>query len=279
MKTHRLSIYFASFMLVVFNLACSQAAFAQGSKLFEVLDRGKVIVGTTSEVPPFAGVDTNGNLEGFDIDVARLIAKALFEDETKIEFKRISWAARWQAASTGEIDFGIMNTTIWPDRLARATFTRAYVRSQIVMVVASNSPLKSLDEMNNDEITVAILDTPSEHKIMENEFPKATPLILGSEADMATAVKSGRAQGLLLDAPIAAYRVKKGLPFRTLGGVSAGTRNAIFLRQGDFEWWYYLDQMVAEMRCGSLYPEYSAIYNKWFDVNPPSPDHCLKFSD
>lgn len=279
MKTQLLSSFLAATVLAVLGLTSSSAVLAQESKLFEVLDRGKVIVGVTSEVPPFGGVDKDGNLEGLDIDIARLVAKSLFEDENKIELKRISWSARWQAANTGEIDFGIMITTIWPDRLARVNFTRAYVRSQIVMVARADSPVKGLDEMNNADVTVAILDTPSEHKIMKSKFPKAKTLILGSEADMATAVRTGRAQALLLDAPIASYRIKKGMPFRVLGAVSAGTRNSIFLRQNDFQWWYYLDQLVAEMRCGSLYPEYAAIYRKWFDVNPPSPDHCLKFTD
>jgi len=255
------------------------ASAEERSKLFEVLERGKVIVGVTSEVPPFGSIGLDGELEGFDIDIARLIAKSLFEDETKIEFKRTSWGARWQAANSGQIDFGIMVTTIWPDRLARINFTRAYVRSEIVLVVREDSELKTLDAVNDSNVTVAILDTPSEHKIMEKKFPNAKSLILSSEADMATAVRSGRAHALLLDAPIASYRINKGLPFRVVGSASAGTRNAIFMRQLDFQWWYYLDQMVAEMRCGSLYPEFNAIYKKWFNVAAPSPDRCLVFQD
>jgi polar amino acid transport system substrate-binding protein len=50
--------------------------------------------------------------------------------------------------------------------------------------------------------------------------------------------------------------------------VTDPTHNAIFLQQGDFKWWYYLDAMVGEMRGGSLYSQYSQIYKKWFGTVP-----------
>jgi polar amino acid transport system substrate-binding protein len=50
--------------------AATTAAAASKSKLDEVRARGKVIVGVTSEAPPFGFIDEKGELVGFDIDVA-----------------------------------------------------------------------------------------------------------------------------------------------------------------------------------------------------------------
>src|SRR5205814_9314639 len=50
------------------------------SKLDEVRARGKLIVGVTSEAPPFGFIDDKGELTGFDIEVAKLFAKAMFGD-------------------------------------------------------------------------------------------------------------------------------------------------------------------------------------------------------
>ena len=50
------------------------------SKLIEVLDRGHLIVGTGSTNPPWHFEDADGNLQGMDIDMARLLAKGLFDD-------------------------------------------------------------------------------------------------------------------------------------------------------------------------------------------------------
>ena len=83
------------------------------SKLDEVRARGKVIVGVTSEAPPFGFIDDKGELVGFDIDVAKLIAKGIFGDDTKIELFKQGFAARWPNTQNGTIDFGIMVTTVY----------------------------------------------------------------------------------------------------------------------------------------------------------------------
>ena len=248
------------------------------SKLFEVLQRGKVVVGVTSEVPPFGTVDANGNLEGFDIDIARLVAKSLFEDPNKIELKRIAFPARWSAVNTGEVDFGIMVTTIWPDRLTHVNFTRGYIRSGIAVLARSDVPVKSIEELNDPKYTMATLGTPSEAKIMQEHLPKMKVLVMSSEADMLTAVRTRRAQALTVDMPVAAWREKNLPNLRNLGIIGPKTQNAIFLRQSDFQWWWYLDSFVQEMRCGSLYEDYAGIYKKWFGITPPGPESCLAFS-
>ena len=71
------------------------------SKLDEVRARGKVIVGVTSEAPPFGFIDEKGELVGFDIDVAKLIAKGIFGDDTKIELMKQGFAARWPNTQNG----------------------------------------------------------------------------------------------------------------------------------------------------------------------------------
>src|SRR5690606_39473975 len=64
------------------------------SKLQEVLSRGKLIVGTGSTNPPWHFEDANGELQGMDIDMARLLAKGLFDDPTKVEFVKQAADAR-----------------------------------------------------------------------------------------------------------------------------------------------------------------------------------------
>ena len=54
------------------------------------------------------------------------------------------------------------------------------------------------------------------------------------------------------------------------------TNNAIFLKLGDFKWWQVLDTLVGEMTGGSLFPEYSAIYEKWFGTKPLHSKYYVK---
>ena len=63
------------------TFAATASAQDQGtSKLYEVQKRGKLIVGVTSEVPPFGFVGPDGQMQAFDIDIAKIIATALFEN-------------------------------------------------------------------------------------------------------------------------------------------------------------------------------------------------------
>src|SRR5918994_5548993 len=122
-----------------------------GSKLDEVRARGRLIVGVTSEAPPFGYIDEKGELVGFDIDVAKLMAKAVFGDESKIELLKQGFAARWPNTQNGTIDFGIMVTTVYADRALQVAFTRPYIDSGIVMVVKKDSAIKTIADLNKPE--------------------------------------------------------------------------------------------------------------------------------
>src|SRR5690606_18589454 len=66
--------------------ALAQTMDASKSKLHEVLQRGKLIVGTGSTNPPWHFEDRSGKLVGMDIDLSRLLAKNLFDDPEKVEY-------------------------------------------------------------------------------------------------------------------------------------------------------------------------------------------------
>jgi len=118
------------------------------SKLDEVRARGKIIVGVTSEAPPVGFIDDKGELVGFDIDVAKLVAKATFGDESKIELLKQGFAARWPNVQNGTVDFGIMVTTVYADRAQQVAFTRPYIDSGIVVLVKKDSPIRTIADLN-----------------------------------------------------------------------------------------------------------------------------------
>src|SRR5688500_4600538 len=98
----RASAALASFAAVALFAASLGTAVAQEkSKLDDVLDRGKLVVVTLGTVPPFAFKDDKGELVGFDVDVARLVANALFRDPNKIEFVIVTSDGRWPAIESG----------------------------------------------------------------------------------------------------------------------------------------------------------------------------------
>lgn len=246
------------------------AAAQERSTLHEVLERGHVIVGTSSEAPPFGFINEDGELVGFDVDIAKLIAKELFGEKGHIEFKKQGFAARWANASSGSIDFGIQLTTIHSQRPTKVAFTRGYVESSIVLVSNAGSGIDTIADANREDITVANLTVPAQKETWQEHFPKAEVRVFDSTAAQFTAVRTGRVDAAQLDIAPAQYYAKQFDDIQiTEDSVTTPRNHAIFTQLGDFTWWLYLDTIVREMRQGYLYDEYAEIYKKWFGVRPP----------
>jgi polar amino acid transport system substrate-binding protein len=249
--------------------AAQQPAASGRSKLDEVRARGKLIVGVTSEAPPFGFIDDKGELVGFDIDVAKLVAKATFGDESKIELFKQGFAARWPNVQNGTIDFGIMVTTVYADRAQQVAFARPYIDSGIVVVVKKDSPVRTIADLNKPEYTVAHLTAPVQEERGKRLYPNAKFLTFDAISSQFNAVKLGRATAAQLDAPVALYYLKDNPDIRMLDEwLTDVTGNAVFLRADDFKWWLYLDTVIAEMLGGSLWSPYKASYKKWFGAEP-----------
>ena len=259
----------AALLLLLFSLAAAQAQ--ERSRLDEVLQRGSLIVVTLGTVPPFAFKDDKGELVGFDIDVARLAANALFRDPNKIEFVIVTSDGRWPAIESGRADMGVGGTTVYPDRAIRVAFTRAFIDSGISIMVAKSSGIKSLEDLNQEKYTVANLNNPQMADRAQLFFPKAKIITFDTPSGEFLAVKSGRAQALQIDTPTADYfAATSAKDFEVLPTLlTASQNNAIYLKPGDFKWWLWLDTFVSELRTGSLFPKYAEIYQKWFNKDPP----------
>ena len=268
MRTSRAVVITVAVVLLL--LAGRPAGAEEKSRLDVVLERGKLIVVTLTTVPPFAFNDDKGQLVGFDIDIARLVATALFKDPSKVEFVSVSAEGRWPAIESGRADMGVGGTTTYPDRAIRVAFTRPFVDSGISVLVAKKSGIKSVKDLDQDKFTVANLNNPQIADRAKRFFPRAKVLTFDTPSAQFLAVKSGRANALQIDTGAAEYWAAQNKDEMEVlpGLLGASQNNGIFLKPGDFKWWLYLDTAVAEMRTGSWYPQYSEIYHKRFGKNP-----------
>jgi polar amino acid transport system substrate-binding protein len=249
----------------------SGPAQAQASRLDEVVQRGKLVVATFASSPPLCFTDDKGQIVGFDIDIAKLLAKSMFGDEKKVEFVTVTSEGRWPSVLSGRADIGIASTTVYPDRALRVAFTRQYMDAGIGVLVRKDAGIKSLADLNNAKFTLANLSNPQMADRQKRFLPNVKTLTFDTASAMFLAVKSGQAQAMQFDSPVVDWYGKENaadlivLP-ELLGNVQ---NNAIFMKPGDFAWWLYVDTFVQELTAGSRYAEYVEIYQKWFGRNPP----------
>ncbi len=257
----------------VLVLGAIAPARAQDSLLDTVLKRDKIIVATYSTSPPLAYVDDNGELVGFEIDMAHEIAKDLLGDPKKVEFVVVQSDGRFPAALSGKVDFGLCSTTIYPDRAVRIAFTRPYLDTGNSVIARKDASIKTIQELNDPKYTYAILNVPPAIARAKQLLPNVKQLLLDSPSALFLAVKTGRATAFNIDKPIADFYEHENDDLMRLG--VAGTpfayvaQDAIFMKPGDFKWWLFLDTWVGELRYGSRYDKYQEWYQKWLHKDAP----------
>jgi polar amino acid transport system substrate-binding protein len=105
----------------MFSAAASQSALAD--ELEDLIQGGVVRVAVPSDFPPFGSQGKDGKLEGYDIEVAKLVARDL---GVKLELVPVSSVNRIPYLLTGKVDLVIATLGATPDRAKVIAFTDAY---------------------------------------------------------------------------------------------------------------------------------------------------------
>ena len=124
-----------------------------GSQGGDQVQKGSVLkIGTNATFVPFEfKQEGSEELQGFDIDVAKEIAKRT--DKT-IEFKNVPFDALVPALDNGEIDLAASGMTITKARMEKVGFSMPYYESGMAVVVKESSVIKSLDDLTGKTIAV-----------------------------------------------------------------------------------------------------------------------------
>ena len=88
---------------VAIVLALATVAGAESS-LETIRARGVLRVGVKSDAPPFGSLDALGRPVGFEIDLARLFARVLFDDDRRVELVPVTTATRFGVLQGGRVD-------------------------------------------------------------------------------------------------------------------------------------------------------------------------------
>jgi general L-amino acid transport system substrate-binding protein len=117
--------------------------------------RGRLVCGVHNELPGFGYIDANGKNVGFDIDLCRAVAAAVFGDAEAVEYVPITAAERGPALQTREVDMVARNMTWTSSREAQwGNFTWIMFYDGQGMLVRSDSGFETLEDLNGATICV-----------------------------------------------------------------------------------------------------------------------------
>ena len=162
-----------------------------------IKERGKLIVGVRDDTKPFGYRDKDGNLVGFDIDLAKTIAGKILDDETKIDFVVLNADDRIGALNSKRVDILVATMSITQQRLRVVDFSESYyVAGQAVMVQAK-SPYSTFNELD-DKRLIVVYGTTAE-KSLRDVYPTANILAYKTYPEAFMALKNGDADALVAD--------------------------------------------------------------------------------
>jgi polar amino acid transport system substrate-binding protein len=127
-----------------------------GSTMARILARGRLIVGADQNAYLMGFRDpASGQLDGFDIQVARQIAKAIFGNPDAVQFRAINAADRIPMIQSGDVDMVVRDMTITCDRLQQVAFSTDYLDAPQRLLVNKGSGYTSMTDMGGKKVCAA----------------------------------------------------------------------------------------------------------------------------
>jgi polar amino acid transport system substrate-binding protein len=123
------------------------------SAVAEIRARGRLRVGVSADSKLLASRNPfSGQIEGFDIDMARAVAQAIFNDPNKIELVVISAGDRIPALQNNKVDLVVRNMTMTCARWQDIAFSAEYYQSGLKILVKMGSTAKSLADLSGQKV-------------------------------------------------------------------------------------------------------------------------------
>ncbi|TKI06582.1 ABC transporter substrate-binding protein [Martelella alba] len=237
---------------------------APSSTLEAVLQRGTLRVGDCLSFAPFGFYDKDGKPDGYDVDLAKALAKDM---GVKLEVIDTTSANRIPNLQTNKVDVVFCNFTRNLERAKEIGFTAPYVVASEAMLVRKDSGITSAKDMSGKTIATVKGSTNGD-EVRAMHIPVKIQEYDSSQAAI-LAVKQGQADAMIEDNNFLAYQAKLDPSLMVTNEALVPLEyNAFGVKKGDQVWLNYLNEFLFEINASK---ENAALYQKWFGTAPRYP--------
>lgn len=238
---------------------------ASGAKLEEIKKRGKLVAGVKFDTKLFGLKDPITNkVEGFDIDIAKALAKKIFGDESKLELKEVTSQTRIPMLNNGDIDMIIATMTITEDRKQQVDFTDVYFKAGQSLLVKKGSPIKSIADVKKGTKVLGAKGSTSVKNIKE-KAPDCEVLEFANYQDAFAALKAGQGDVLTTDNAILYGMMKQDPNYVVVGDNFTDEPYGIAIKKGQTEFVTYVNAFLKEIKDNGTYDK---TYEQWIGEKP-----------
>jgi len=174
----------------------------------QIAQRGHLVVGVDQTTLLFGYRDpTTGELQGFDIDVAREVARAIFGDPSAIKFLALPSKARIDAVKAGTVDMVVSQVSMACSRAKNdVDFSSVYYDAHQALLVKLGSTIRGVSDLDGKTVCVTVNSTSESNikKLLADAKVDATIDEVASRADCLVHLQEGTADAITSDNTILA---------------------------------------------------------------------------
>ena len=224
------------------------ASFPEGTTMAKLKQAGTVRVGTKFDQPLFGLKNLEGKPEGFDVEIAKLIAGEMGIAADKIQWVETVSANREPFIQQGKVDYVVATYTINDERKKVVDFAGPYYEAGQDIMVAKGNPegIAGPDDLAGKKVCSVTGSTPAEN-IREN-YPEAKLTEFDVYSKCAEALKNGQVQAVTTDNVILLGLISKDQEaFELVGKPFTKEPYGIGLKKGDTEFRTFINDTLEKI--------------------------------
>ncbi|WP_441960798.1 glutamate ABC transporter substrate-binding protein [Mycolicibacterium houstonense] len=219
-------------------------------------DGNKIVIGTKYDQPGLGQKNPDGTMSGFDVDVAKYVAKELGYTDDQIEWKEAPSAQRETLIQNDQVDYIVATYSITDARKEKVDFAGPYLLTgQSLLVRADNTDITGAASLENNKKLCSVSGSTPAQRI-KDEYPKVQLQQYDTYSLCLEALKNGNIDALTTDEVIlAGYAAQSPGTFKLVGDTFSEERYGIGLKKGDTELRNKINDAIEKMESSGAWKE------------------------
>ena len=249
---------------IIFAGGTQEGTAGNDDSLKYIMEKGNIVLGLDDSFPPMGFRDENGEIAGFDIDLAKEVCKRL---GVELKLQPIDWDAKILDLNSRDIDIIWNGLTITDERKEKIDFSKPYIANRQIVIVQAGSGLNYKADLSGKKIGIQ-LGSSAEDAVSKD------PAVLESFAELVKYqdnvqalmdLGTGRIDAVVVDEILGRYYVsgKPGI-YEVAEDYFAEEEYGIGFRKGENAFINAVDQVIDQMATDGAAAEIS---KKWFAEN------------
>ncbi|GAA5161771.1 MULTISPECIES: glutamate ABC transporter substrate-binding protein [Amycolatopsis] len=231
-----------------------------GSTMAQIRSRGRLIAGVDQTTYLFGFLNpANGNLEGFDIDIVKQLAAAIFGSwEGHVQWKAIPSSQRENVLRDHSVDVVVRTYSITCARLKDVNFSAPYYQAGQRVLATRNSGITGLSDLGGKKVCAT--KTSTSLSAIQNAPARPVPVSVNNWSDCLVMLQQGQVDAISTDDVILAGMAKQDPNLEVVGDRFTQENYGVGIPKGQDDMVRFVNSVLENVRGSGVWQQ---TYNTW----------------